>query len=371
MRVSSGSVVGRGLLLAVGVSLLATARAADVGITATTQPPQVVFTRLAGVHLRQEARVQLQPGDNRFLVDFGRYEIDPATLDLRVLEPAEGVQVMGRDFSPRQPGQVVFLLRAAQPTNARLSVNYALKGLESEVSYSILLAPQSQTLALEAQVALRNNSKQPLPQAQVLLPGGHVLGTGLELGQSVQQRFFRCEAIPYQVRYLYDNTRYKDSVRAILKLERGGSSDFDKLALPAGKVKVFAPTAGNAPGFVAEATAKYAPAHEALELDLGTVPDITILRTKLRGDQANARTDVYKKLALFDLDEEYELEVENHRAAPVTIAFDEHIPGEWQITKANVPWQKLDAGTVELTLKLEPGQKTKMNYVVKRLNVEP
>lgn len=371
MRVSPARFVRCGLLLAVGVLLTTLTVAAEVGMTPVGGTPQIVFTRLAGVNLRQEAPVQLQAGENRFLVDFGRYDIDPATLDLRVLEPAQGVAVVGRDFPARQPGQVVFLLRAAQAANARLCLSCALKGLESEVSYTALLTPPTQTLALEAQVSLRNNSKQPFSQVQVLLPGGHQLTTGLDLGQSVQQRFFRREGIPYQVTYLYDNTRFKDSVRAILELDRGGASDFDKLPLPAGKAKVLAGGADTAANFIADTTVKYAPAHENVELDLGIVPEITVLRTKLRGDQGNVRTDVYKKLALFDLEEEYELQVENHRAGAVTIAFDEHIAGEWQLVKASVPSQKLDAGTLEFTLKLDPGQKTKLNYVVKRLNVEP
>ena len=371
MRVSCGGIVRHGLPLVAALLLLSGAQAADVGITAAAAPPQVVFTRLAGVNLRQEATVALQSGENRFLVDFGRSDIDPATLQLRVLEPAQGVAVLGQDLPARQPGQAIFIVRAMQPVTARLALAYALKGLEAEVAYSALLVPQKQTLTLDSQVTLRNNSKQPLPAAQVLLPGGRVLSTALEVGQSVQQRFFRHADVPYQLGYLYDNTRYKDSVRALVKLKRDSSADFDKLPLPAGKVRVFTATAGNMPSFVAEGSAKYTPAHEALELDLGNVPEITVVRTKLRGDQVNARTDVYKKLALFDLDEEYQLVVENRRAAPVTIAFDEHIPGDWQITKSTVPCQKLDAGTVELTLTLEPGQKTQMNYVVRRLNVEP
>jgi len=41
--------------------------------------------------------------------------------------------------------------------------------------------------------------------------------------------------------------------------------------------------------------AQYTPAHEKVEWDLGIVPEITVLRTKLRGDQVNQHTDVYKK----------------------------------------------------------------------------
>lgn len=345
--------------------------AADLGTVIPAEAPQIVFTSQAGVHLRQVTQAQLQAGDNAFLLDFGRSDIDPATLELRVLEPAEGVTIMGCDFPARQPGQVKFLARASRPVKARLRLSYGLKGLESEVGYVMSLSPREQTLTLEAQVTLRNNGKQPLEQAQIILPGGHCLKTSLGLGQSLQQSLFRQDGIPYQTGYLYDNSRFKDSVRAIMKVSREGSGDFARASLPAGKVRVFAPTAGNLPTFVAETSLKYTPAHEKLELDLGIVPEITVLRTKLRGDQVNARTDVYKKLALFDVEEEYQLEIENHRQGPVTLLVDEHVPGEWQVMKASVPYQKLDAGTLEMTVKLEAGQKTKVNYGFKRLNVEP
>lgn len=347
------------------------ASAADLGIVPALQTPQVVFTRQAGVYLRQEARVQLPAGQSPFLLDFGRPDIDPATLELRVLQPAEGVRIVGRQFPPRQPGQVVFLLQAEQPAEALLRLSYALKGLEAEIGYTALLAPARQTLTLQAQVTLRNNGKQALPKVQVLLSSGQRLETGLEVGQSLQQPLLRHESVPYQVTYLYDNTRFKDSVRAIVQLPRTGTADFDKAPLPAGKLKVFAPTSGSLPTFVGESSLKYTPAHEKLELDLGIVPEITVLRTKLRGDQVNVRSDVYKKLAMFDSDEEYEFEIENHHASPVVLALQEHVAGEWQMVKASTSYRKLEAGTIELTVKLASGEKTKVGYSVKRLNVEP
>jgi len=47
---------------------------------------------------------------------------------------------------------------------------------------------------------------------------------------------------------------------------------------------------------------------------------------------------------MFDLEEEYAFDLENHRGGPVTITFQEHFPGEWQIVRATAPYQKLDAG---------------------------
>jgi hypothetical protein len=332
--------------------------------------PQIVFTRQSGVVLRREFAVQLQTGSNHFVFDFGRYDVDPSGLNLRILQPAEGVQVVGREISARQPGQATFLLEARQPGEARLRLSYPLKGLEAEIAYTALLAPRQQTLALEAQVTLRNGSKQALPEVQVILGSGHRVTAGLDQGESVQQTLFRQESIPYQSAYLYDNSRFKDSVRACARLKRDGTAEFDQLPLPAGKLRAFVAT-GSSPTFIGESSIKYTPAHEKVEVDLGAVPDITVVRTRLRADQQNAKTDIYRKLVLFDLEDEWELQLENHRLNPATVLLDEHIPGEWQMQKVSGPFEKLDAGTIEFAVKLAPGEKTKLNYVAKRLNVEP
>lgn len=357
---------------AVGLTMLlmGIASGADLGTVAAPSGPEIVFTRQAGAVLRREFAVQVQTGSNRFVFDFGRYEIDPAGLTLRVLSPTEDVQVSSREISAKQPGQAVFLLEAKRPGQARLRLCYPLKGLETEVAYTALLLPRQQTLTLEAQVTLRNGSKQALPHVQVVLGSGHRLTAELDQGESVQQTLFRQDNVPYQSAYLYDNARFKDSVRALVRLQRDGTGEFDRLPLPAGKLRAFV-VSGSSPTFIGESALRYTPAHEKLEMDLGGVPDLTVVRTRLRADQSNARTDVYRKLVLFDLEEEWELQLENHRLNSATLLLDEHLPGEWQMQKVSGPFEKLEAGTIEFAVKLAPGEKTKLTYVVKRLNVEP
>ena len=153
-------------------------------------------------------------------------------------------------------------------------------------------------------------------------------------------------------------------------LLRNGASDFDRLPLPAGRLRAFVATASS-PTFIGESSLRYAPAREKVEIDLGAVTDITVTRTRLRADQLNARSDVYRKLVLFDLEEEWELQIENHRPSAAVLLLDEHLSGEWQMQKVNNPFAKLEAGTIEFALKLAAGEKTKLNYVARRLNVEP
>lgn len=345
--------------------------ASEVGTVASLEAPQVYFTRQAGVYLRHETKMALPQGPSCFLFDFARLDIDPTTLELRVLAPREKVQVSGWQFVSGNSGQIVWQLQAAEAVTARLLLSYQVKGLESEVNYNATLNPAAQTLTLEAQVTLRNTGKLTIPPVLVNLPTNRQLKVSLDPGQSVQQRLLQFGDIPYQAQYLYDNTRFGNSVRAYLRLPRAGSATFDKLLLQAGKIKVFAPSAEAFPTFVAESSIPYIPAHEQITIDLGSVPEITVTRSRLRGDQTNVRTDIYTKLVLFDIEEEYELQIENHRATPLTLTVQEHVPGEWRMIKSTVPGEKLDAGTIEFVIKLDPDQKTKLNYTVKRLNVEP
>lgn len=355
------------LLLLCGVG----ARATEAGALLTLQAPEVVFTQQAGVYLRQEGTAQLAKGENRLLFDFRQLDVDPASVDLRLMGAPAGVQVVGQQLPGKDTGQMLWLVQAQQPTTARLRLAYAVKGLEGEVVYVATLKPAQQQLALEAQVALKNASKESLRQVQVVLASGHKLNTSLEQGQTIQQRLFRFDDIPYEVSYLYDNSRFKDSVRMILTLRRDGDNAFDRLSLPAGRIKVYSSAAGATPSFVAEGTIPYIPRRELVELDLGTAPELTVVRTKLRGEQVNVRSDVYRKLAIFDLEEEYEFEIENHRAGRVALVVQEHVPGEWQMLKNSADYEKKDAGTLEFRLPLPPGQTTKFGYTVKRLNVEP
>ena len=344
---------------------------AEIGALAPFEAPQIVLTRQAGVYLRQEATVRLAQGANRLSFDFARWDIDPATLDLRLLQPRGTVQLAEQQLPAEQAGRVVWVLMAEQAGECRLRLTCGLKGLEAGTLYTLMLSPGDRQLSLEAQVTLKNGSKLPLPEATVSLPSGQRLTAHLALGEAVQQRLFRFEGVPYEARYLYDNSRFQDSVRALLRVRREGTTEFDKMALPAGRVKVFAPAGGGLTTFVGENDLPYRPPGEKVDLDLGVVPEISVLRTRVRGDQVNVRTDVYKKLALFDLEEELEFEIENHRPGPVVLLIQEHVAGDWQMVKHSHPFEKLDAGTIEFTLKLDPDQKTKMNYVVRRLNVEP
>lgn len=354
------------VLAALFVVSSALAQPTNLGPVISPEAPRIFCTRAAGVHVRQELRVRLTRGENRLLLDTTALETDPATVRLQVLEPADKAHVAIAQMG-QQPGQMLWVVVAEEATEARLRLAYEIGTLQADVSYNLVLDPTRQRLGLEADLAVRNNGKHDLPQATVMLPQGRQTTVSLQVGETVQQKLFALPDLPYEVTYLYDLSRFKDAVHTLLTIP---GDSHGTTSLPAGKARVFAAGAG-APTLVTEAALPYVSAGEKVELDLGVAPDVAVLRNRLRSDQVNVRTDVYRKLVLFDLDEEYELELSNQRQGPVTFVLQEHIPGDWQLGKSSQPARQLDSGTLEFSLQVAAGAKEKLTYAIKRLNVEP
>lgn len=345
--------------------------AADLATVSPLAGAEIVLTRQAGAFVRHETAIDLQPGENRFALDFARLGLDPASVRLTVIEPRSGVTSLGRETPADEPGVLVWRLQAQAAGRARLRLTYALKGLETAIHYQARLQPAAPGLQLQALLSVTNNSKLELPQARVTVGPGQQIITDLRPGQTVQQPLFTLAPVPYETRCLYDVTRFKDTVRMLLVLPRSDESPASRQALLAGKLRVQTPAEGGLSAFVGEAALPYVPPGEKVEINLGVVPEVTVVRTKLKSEQTNVRSDVYKKLALYDLVEDWQLEFQHHRPGPITLVVHERFAGDWELLKQSHPAERIKADTAEFVLTLPPGEKLTLTYTSKRLNVEP
>lgn len=353
------------------LTLIPTAWAGEVGLSATFGAPCLVVTRQAGVHVMREVEVPLAAGQNRLSFDFAQVAADPATANLTVLSPSSGVKLVELQQSGSDAARPVWVLEAAAPATCRLRLAYAVKGMDTSLSYGVALQPTTRTLSLEGFLSLRNGSSETFTNTTVVIPSGQRLTVDLKPGATVQQRLFGFADLPYEASYLYDNSRFRDSVRAIVTVARAANGELNRQSLPAGPVKVTAAGPDGLASFVADTSLPYSPPQEKIELDLGAVPEITTTRVRVRSDQRNAQSDIYRKPVLFDLEEQYDLTFENHRPAAAAVRVIEHVSGQWELLRSSLPGQKTDTGTVEFAQRLQPGEKQVLSYTVKRLNVEP
>lgn len=347
------------------------AHCSQVGLMPRLGPPRLIVTRQAGVHVVRESVVSLLPGENRLSFDFAAVGADPATSRLSVASPAEGVRVMAEIQPPGEPTRTVWVLQADAPVAARLRLAYAVKGLETTTTYRMTLHPTDSTLDLDCDLTLRHGGPEPFPDAEVVLPSGQRIGADLRLGETILMNLQRYTGVAYQTYYLCDFNRYQTAVHAVLRVVREGTGELDTCGLPAGPLKVYAPGADGLLATVAETTLPYLPPHEPLEVDLGAAPQVSMSRTRVRAEQSNERTDVYRRVVLFDLEEQFDLGLANRRAGPTEFCVRETIPGQWTMVKESHESRRLDANTVQYTLTLPAGESAVISYTVRRLNVEP
>ncbi|MBI3189953.1 MAG: hypothetical protein HYZ33_04830, partial [Ignavibacteriales bacterium] len=117
------------------------------------------------------------------------------------------------------------------------------------------------------------------------------------------------------------------------------------IALPKGKVRVYKRDDDGKEQFIGEDEIDHTPKDEELRLYLGNAFDIVGERVQKDFKSfSNGRV----------VEETIELKVRNHKSEPVEVLVYEH-PwrwSEWEITKSNTEWQKVDQSTLKFPVKI-------------------
>jgi len=130
------------------------------------------------------------------------------------------------------------------------------------------------------------------------------------------------------------------------------------IALPKGKVRVYKRDDDGKEQFVGEDEIDHTPKDEEIKLYLGNAFDIVGEHT-----QQNFRVVVPGHV----VDETFEIRVRNHKSEPVEVMVYEH-PwrwNEWDITKSNSDWEKVDQTTIKFPLKLKKDEEKIVNYTIR------
>jgi hypothetical protein len=130
------------------------------------------------------------------------------------------------------------------------------------------------------------------------------------------------------------------------------------IALPKGKVRVYKRDDDGKEQFVGEDEIDHTPKDEEIKLYLGNAFDIVGEHT-----QQNFRIIVPGHV----VDETFEIKVRNHKSDPVEVMVYEH-PwrwNEWDITKSNTPWEKVDQTTIKFPVKLKKDEEKIITYTIR------
>jgi hypothetical protein len=130
------------------------------------------------------------------------------------------------------------------------------------------------------------------------------------------------------------------------------------IPLPKGKIRVYKRDSDGKEQFIGEDQIDHTPKDEEVRLYLGNAFDLVGSRT-----QKNFRVVV----SGHSVEETFEIKVKNHKDEPVEVAVYEH-PwrwSEWEITKSNAEWEKVDQSTLRFPVKIGKNSETAVSYTVR------
>ena len=153
-------------------------------------------------------------------------------------------------------------------------------------------------------------------------------------------------------------------------------SGLGEFALWGGKARLFQDDGHKSTIFLGEDVTGLVPVGQKMELYIGDSRDIVVTQRKMKDTRINVRKNNREQVVLYDTDEIITAKIENFKDGPAVLTMIQHIPGQWDMEKCNMKYEKKDANTLEFEITLpartEAGPATKeltMHYHCR--NVRP
>lgn len=328
-------------------------------------PPTFALERAEVLQVTRECAVSLPAGETVLALPFSELGVDPATAILEV-SPAATVRVATMEIAAGAQ-EVRWRLEATRPTDAGVRVTCGMKGLTWSVDYELMLKPDG-GLDLSQSLTVANGLGRSFDNA--ILIGPVSAGMSLRDGERVTRQIMSLPIAPQFVErsVVYDKSRYGDAPAELLTILPPDSEN--AVSLEPGSARILSATEAGA-DFITTASIPYIPAGEPLELKLGVADGVMVTRTREKATEVNVRKDAHNKTTAYDMDEEWRFEVRNLRASPLALMIVEHPEGTWQVQRASLAHEKLDATTLAFVMLLDPGERAELTYLLRLRNLQP
>ncbi len=324
-----------------------------------------------------------------------------------------GIQPSGYRF-PELPGglysrpTLVWSLRNARAGERTLEVSYLADQMTWEASYVLDLTRNGQKGSLDGWVTLKNNSGASFENAALSLVAGEVhratapgprpmmlqslagvaggaaarqftqQGAGeyhlyqlnrridLRSNESKQISLLAAPAVPVAKTYVVEGQSQifrmrlpqgaptPEPVNVCLSFRNDAAAGLNK-PLPAGIVRVYQPDSEGNPIFLGEDRIDHTPKDETARLNIGSAFDIT----------ARRRQTDFRVISQRVRESAFEIELQNHKAKPVTVEVREPVGGSWELIGSNFPAKKPNAFTLEFDVPVPAGGSATLTYSVR------
>jgi len=177
--------------------------------------------------------------------------------------------------------------------------------------------------------------------------------TTLKNNQTKQISLFPSSVVKAKKILIYDGYLYGKKVRVYLEFKNSVGEGLG-IPLPEGKVRIYKEDVDKALEFIGEDFIDHTPIDEKVRLFMGNAFDVVGERVQKASRKISSK--VYQQ--------EYEIDIKNHKKKAVSVLVVEHFWGDWEISKKSHPFVKKDAYTAEFKVDIPARGEVKIEYTV-------
>lgn len=362
--------------------VLATSAHARIKLVALPERARTVvsLTHPDATLVEEERILTLQKGINKVDFSWAGVNIDPSSIQVRMLGHPDKVVVLNTSYPPNE-NALVWEVSSPGAQEERVRISYLLLGLNRDIVYRAVAEPDEKTMTLRDYLRLRNDSGEDLTDAEIGIGYGPTFKRSVENGEILELQTEKIDALPIRKILTWDaatlpwDPEYQKQTVGI-PMSYVFTNSAPKLGahtLLPGKARIFIRTGDNV-AFTGEDWVQLTPVDRECKLYIGQSRDVKVTQRKVRDDRQNIRRNTGNKEVLWDTDEELKIEIENFKKEDASLVVVEHIPGYWKLGKSSHEFQRKDAFTIEyhLTLPKEStgNKKTVVTLSYNRLNVQ-
>jgi hypothetical protein len=330
--------------------------------------------------VEEERLITLQKGVNQVDFSWQAVNIDPTSIQVRMLKSPDKVLVLNTSYPPNE-NALIWEVSSPAAQEERVRISYLLQGIGRDIEYKAVVEPDEKTLALRNYLRLRNDSGEDLTDAEIRIGYGADFQRSIENGEILELLSERLDSVALRkvlrwdaAEQPWDPEYQKQTVGLPLSyvIKNDKASKLGAHTFLPGKARIFIKTGptGDGVAFTGEDWAELTPVDREWKLSIGQSRDVKVTQRKMKDDKTNVRRNVWNQVVLWDTDEEYKVEIENFKKAPAELVIVEHVPGYWKMVKSSEAFDKKDAFTVEYHLTLPKESKKTITFALNRLNVQ-
>jgi len=283
----------------------------------------------------EERVLALSKGLNRIDFSWQGVSIDPASIQISMLDNPDSTTVLNVTYPPNE-NALVWEIFSPASRQERVRIVYLLSGITRQTAYRLVAEQDEKQAQLEVFYSLSNVSGEDLDKAKVVSLWPEVYEKTIKTGETRKIKVLDVASMP--IRKIFKLTVFEQSPDAEMKyrprLFYGFTNDMETglgtAMLPHGKYRVFQKDPTGSQIFAGENFGKELPVTEKQELLLGNANDVVIRRNVFATDRINVQRNRDNNIVSYDENVTLRYELENFKDEAVTLIVEEMIGDYWE-----------------------------------------